>query len=77
MHIIEESYLQTFSHSLYLAEFDARKMRRAITDLFKILDTKLEDRDPYLKDDFPELAAFPYVNGGLFANEDQNSKPKE
>ena len=24
----------------YLAEFDARKMRRAITDLFKILDTK-------------------------------------
>ncbi len=37
----------------YLAGFDARKMRRAITDLFKILDTKLEDRDPYLKDDFP------------------------
>ena len=41
----------------YLAEFDARKMRRALTDLFKILDTKPEDRDPYLKDDFPELAA--------------------
>lgn len=54
----------------YLSEFDARKMRRALTDLFKILDTKPEDRDPYLKDDFPELAAFPYVNGGLFA--DQN-----
>lgn len=59
----------------YLAEFDARKMRRAITDLFKILDTKLEDRDPYLKDDFPELAAFPYVNGGLFANEDIEIPP--
>ena len=59
----------------YLAEFDARKMRRAITDLFKILDTKLEDRDPYLKDDFPELAAFPYVNGGLFANEDIEFHP--
>ena len=59
----------------YLAEFDARKMRRAITDLFKILDTKLEVRDPYLKDDFPELAAFPYVNGGLFANEDIEIPP--
>lgn len=59
----------------YLAEFDARKMRRAITDLFKILDTKLEDRDPYLKDDFLELAAFPYVNGGLFANEDIEIPP--
>ena len=53
----------------YLAEFDARKMRRALTDLFKILDTPPENRDPYLKDDFPELAAFPYVNGGLFRDE--------
>lgn len=33
----------------YLAEFDARKMRRAITDLFKILDTKLEDRSARYK----------------------------
>ena len=40
--------------------------RRALIDLFKVLDTKLEDRDPYMDDD---LAAFPYVNGGLFANE--------
>ncbi len=59
----------------YLVEFDARKMRRAITDLFKILDTKPEDRDPYLKDDFPELAAFPYVNGGLFADENIEIPP--
>lgn len=59
----------------YLAEFDARKMRRALTDLFKILDTKPEDRDPYLKDDFPELAAFPYVNGGLFADENIEIPP--
>ena len=43
-----------------------REARRAIIDLFKILDTKPEDRDPYLDDD---LAAFPYVNGGLFADE--------
>lgn len=59
----------------YLAEFDARKMRRALTDLFKILDTKPENRDPYLKDDFPELAAFPYVNGGLFADENIEIPP--
>ncbi|UKI29369.1 MAG: hypothetical protein L6V78_03615 [Clostridium sp.] len=41
-------------------------MRKALIELFKILDTKLEDRDPYLED---ELNQFPYVNGGLFSNE--------
>ena len=40
--------------------------RRALIDLFKVLDTKEEDRDPYMDED---LAAFPYVNGGLFADE--------
>ena len=59
----------------YLEEFDARKMRKAMIELFQILDTKLEDRDPYLKDDNPQLAAFPYVNGGLFANEDIEIPP--
>lgn len=59
----------------YLAEFDARRMRRAVVDLFRILDTPLEKRDPYLKDDNPTLAAFPYVNGGLFANEDIEIPP--
>lgn len=54
----------------YLAGFDVRGMRRAMIDLFKVLDTKEEERDPYLKDDNLELAAFPYVNGGLFADED-------
>lgn len=43
-----------------------REARRALIDLFKVLDTKLEERDPYMDDD---LAAFPYVNGGLFADE--------
>ena len=38
--------------------------RRALMDLFEVLNTKPEDRDPYLEED---LAAFPYVNGGLFA----------
>ena len=51
----------------YLARFDARDIRRALIDLFKILDTKEAERDPYLDD---ELAAFPYVNGGLFAETD-------
>ena len=59
----------------YLEEFDARKMRKAMIELFQILDTKSEDRDPYLKDDNPQLAAFPYVNGGLFANEDIEIPP--
>ena len=40
--------------------------RRALIDLFQVLDTKPEDRDPYMDDD---LASFPYVNGGLFADE--------
>ena len=44
----------------------ANDARRALMDLFKVLDTKPEDRDPYLDDD---LLAFPYVNGGLFADE--------
>lgn len=51
----------------YLQEFDTRHMRKALIELFQVLDTKPEERDPYLE---PELAAFPYVNGGLFAKED-------
>ncbi len=51
----------------YLERFEARDLRRALIDLFKTLDTKVKDRDPYMAE---ELAQFPYVNGGLFANED-------
>ena len=40
--------------------------RRALISLFQVLDQKLEERDPYLDED---LASFPYVNGGLFADE--------
>ncbi len=50
----------------YLANLDASDLRRALIDLFKVLDTKIEERDPYMKE---ELAKFPYVNGGLFADE--------
>lgn len=51
----------------YLAHFEARDCRSAIKDLFNVLNQKEEDRDKYLQDD---LAAFPYVNGGLFDGED-------
>lgn len=40
--------------------------RRALISLFQVLDQKPEERDPYLDED---LASFPYVNGGLFADE--------
>ena len=56
-HGMFQQYLQNHIH-------DAR---RALIDLFRVLDTQPEDRDPYIDED---LAAFPYVNGGLFADED-------
>ena len=54
----------------YLKDYDAHHTRLALIRLFKILDTKVEDRDPYLADDEPKLAEFPYVNGGMFSDED-------
>lgn len=59
----------------YLKGFDTRGLRKGLVDLFRVLDTKLQDRDPYLKDDNPELAAFPYVNGGLFSDENVEIPP--
>lgn len=50
----------------YLKQFSPKDSRKALMELFRVLDTKPEDRDPYMEDD---LAAFPYVNGGLFADE--------
>lgn len=51
----------------YLSKYeDLDQMRKALIDLFKVLDTPLNERDPYLEDD---LNQFPYVNGGLFSNE--------
>lgn len=50
----------------YLKNTPVRYSRQALIDLFKILDTKPEDRDKYLE---PALLDFPYVNGGLFAEE--------
>ena len=50
----------------YLKDFDTRHFRSALIDVFRVLNTKIEDRDLYMDD---ELAAFPYVNGGLFADD--------
>lgn len=59
----------------YLRDIPAHGIRRALVDLFKVLDQKPEDRDEYLADDNPELAAFPYVNGGLFSDENIEIPP--
>ena len=59
----------------YMAQFATRDMRKGLRDLFRTLDQNPEDRDPYLVDDDPVLAAFPYVNGGLFADEDIEIPP--
>lgn len=50
----------------YLESFRPENLRTALIDLFHMLDTKEEDRDPYERED---LLAFPYVNGGLFSDE--------
>ena len=51
----------------YIEQYQPKDIRQALIALFQVLDTPLDDRaDLYLGDD---LAAFPYVNGGLFADE--------
>ena len=50
----------------YLSQFETRHVRKALIDLFRVLNTREDDRDPYIEE---SLAQFPYVNGGLFADE--------
>ena len=50
----------------YIKSFAPKDVRKALIELFRVLDTKTEDRDPYMDE---TLASFPYVNGGLFADE--------
>ncbi|MBR4041358.1 MAG: SAM-dependent DNA methyltransferase [Bacteroidaceae bacterium] len=50
----------------YLSRFTPDRMRGALIDLFRVLNTPLGERDPYMDE---ALAAFPYVNGGLFADD--------
>ena len=57
---------EIFTHNQfhdYLARYDAEDLRNALLRLFEVLNTPLEKRSKYLKDD---LKAFPYTNGGLF-----------
>lgn len=49
----------------YLKSVATKDVRRALIDLFEVLNTKEGDRDEYMDED---LLAFPYVNGGLFAD---------
>lgn len=51
----------------YMAQYETKDMRKALIELFKVLDTPLEKRDRY---DKSLLSQFPYANGGLFAEED-------
>ena len=50
----------------FLNAYEAKDMRRALADLFVVLNTPMEKRSRYLAD---ELKAFPYTNGGLFEEE--------
>lgn len=59
----------------YVKDIPAHGIRKALVELFRTLDQKPQDRDKYLFDDNPTLAAFPYVNGGLFADEDIEIPP--
>ena len=50
----------------FLVIYEAKDIRRALRDLFEVLNTPQEKRSKYLQ---AELAAFPYTNGGLFEEE--------
>ena len=50
----------------FLVIYEAKDLRRALRDLFEVLNTPVEKRSKYLQ---AELAAFPYTNGGLFEEE--------
>ncbi|MBQ6509186.1 MAG: class I SAM-dependent DNA methyltransferase [Flexilinea sp.] len=53
--------------SKYIGQYEPKDVRQALLTLFRVLDTPAEERaDLYLDE---ELERFPYVNGGLFANE--------
>ena len=59
-------HLKFHNYIKKIADKDVDDVREALIKLFKVLDQPLDKRDPYLKAD---LASFPYVNGGLFADE--------
>lgn len=56
----------------FLKSFAVENIDTALEKLFHVLNTKFEDRKPSLQDKFK---AFPYVNGGLFADDDSEIPP--
>ena len=62
-------HLKFHNYIKKVADKDIKDVRRALIELFKVLDMtpqKREEYDPFMDE---ELASFPYVNGGLFADE--------
>lgn len=51
----------------YLRNVEPKNMRMALKRLFKALDTPIGERDPYDE----SVKPFPYVNGGLFAEDSE------
>lgn len=56
----------------YLKSFRPENMRVALRELFRVLDTPLEDRDRFME---AKLADFPYVNGSLFHEKEGEAIP--
>lgn len=58
----------------YFKDIEPNKIGMKLKELFRVLNTKKDNRntkkDPFWKDEHPRLEAFPYVNGGLFADQD-------
>lgn len=52
----------------FLEPIPTSNMRQALMDLFNVLDTEESKRDPYMDQ---ALLDFPYVNGGLFKDDDK------
>ncbi len=50
----------------YMSQFSASEFRKGLIELFKVLDTSPDRRDPYMEE---KLAAFPFVSGGMFAGD--------
>lgn len=53
-----------FQH--FIERKEPQDIRSALSDLFRVLDQKEDERDPFLSE---ELQQFSYVNGGMFSDE--------
>ncbi len=59
----------------YLKDLPPHRIRKALKDLFWVLNQREGKREEYLEHDDPILAQFPYVDGGLFADMDVEIPP--